>query len=1363
MIRYAPLLLAAGLAAGQMPENLAPTATVSASTQADATKYGAVMATDGRLDTHWASAGKALPQSVTLTWDQPRRFDTVRIDPYAAEQRNLYAAWTALELRAGETVKTVEVDPAHSVYVVRFDAPVESRTLILTITAVEEPKFYVGIDEIGVFLDPEQRIMIPPSLPRAIPRAKLRATRREVHPCVYENPEDIARARKLAAETAWGKEAARNIVNGAEQWLSRSEAEWRKFLPPPGACYAYGFIGSPKNGARWGTWGGARCSWDKPGKVTCPDGQEFPNDQYPDTGGGYHNPDGRVHYMVGSWNAWVTEQWTNAVLQLGLAHALTGDEKYADRAGFFLDLLASIYPESSAGSWDYPSRPPSGRFARPWYQVARVLIHFVRAYDLVFDSASLEKPSLRPELERTFPPGPWLQQREVGTTDRHGVTHPGMTRRENIEQNLIWDGSQYCYEHTFGGALHNGHADYMRGALAGGAVLGIPEMVLNAIEGPYSIRAMIANNCDRDGRYYETSLMYAIHARDLYLTYLGPLKNWRDAAHPEGFDLVSDSRFRSFYRLPWLTLMCAGHSPNFGDTGPDNGQVVAPRKPFERSDYLQAEELYAAAEGPAKDQFAAILRWLAGGDVERLRAQNVSSWNLFHAEPVPDGPAELPAELHRHVFESWFVGQKGMALLRDGEGQDAQAALLRFGPSLNHGDLDDLGLIYYAKGWQTTYEIGYGLGSTHTQVGWGSQTASHTIVTVNEQSQHGPGSGGSLHLFGRLPGLKLVEADSPLSYSSQQVSEYRRTVALLGTGQDQVLVDLFRVTGGRQHDYLVGSQRQEQTVTGVELGEPGQGSLAGDEPSWGTRQGLDGDIIGQPNKPYWNPPPGTGYGFFYEPRRGAGERPWTADWKLGGYGDAHFAVTFLPESGSEAIVAKAPGLYPNNDKASYGIVRRRGEEGLRSAFASVMAPYARPAEPGILSVPQLFERVVEATGEYRVGSGYGGYLFFKGAKPGDHLEVEVELPAAAEYDLTVEALLYVSYGKVQVSLDGRPVGQPLEFRAAEAKSFAEFELGRQTLTAGKHRFRFALAPGSDGVMFGLQGLLIRQQREQSDARPVVTAAERLAVAGDPDGRAVAVHLVRAGRDEYLLSAVGAPRRLAVKTPRGELSWTGGVAYLAYQGDRPVAAGLLGCAALTAPGIELTPATGAYEAKVTAVDVERNTVDVDVELPVKGLAGEAAIFHRPEWSRTSGYRIASIAPQGSGSRISLGEQSMLLGQVRVMAIDGPTRILSDIPHDYTKSVVGGAVTRFFDGKRLVGQQGGETRVTGVQFAQPMPIEVEDAGKLKKDDILYLYDLGPGDGLTIPTSLWAEQREPGWTLTGSVAAKGMLGGKAVSYQP
>ncbi len=1344
-----PSLLTVSLLAA-LPMDLAPSAKASASTSAGG-KYVPPAALDGDLQTRWACAADApLPQTLTLTWPQPQRFDTVQVTGAWVSEPSIYAAWQACEVEAGGQVVASRVDDTSTeAQVLRFTAPVTADSLVIRISAVVEPRTYVGIREVRVYLDPQRQVQLPPSTPHPRPLASLTPKRRAEYPCVYNTPADVARARRNAKETAWGRRVADGVVKSADRWLARSEAEWRRFLPAPGACYAYGFTGSPKSGASWGTWGGARCSWDEPGRVRSGDGLVLPNEQYPDGGTGYRGPDGRVHYFVGSWNAWVTEQWTDAIDQLADAYAVTGDERYADRAACFLDLLASIYPESSAGSWDYPSKPPSGRFARPWYQVARTLVRYVEAYDLIYASGVLDKPSARPALEQTWPAGPRAQQTAVGTADRRGVTRPGLTRRQNIDLNLVLDGGYYCYEHTFSGMLHNGHADYMRGALAAGALLGIPAMVRNAIDSPYSFWAMVANNCDRDGRYYETSLMYSLHARSLYLTFVAPLLNWRDEQYPRGVELLADARFRSYYRLPSLVFRSAGHETNYGDTGPNTGQIRPPSHPFDRGDYAMAEEVYAGTTGAAKEEFAAILRWLGKGHIERLRETSAGRWNLYHSDPIAAGPAALPPDLHRQVFASWFLGQKGMAFLRDGAGGDQQVAFLRWGPSLNHGHLDDLGLIYYAKGWQCTYDIGYGLGSTHTQVGWARQTVSHAMVTVNEHPQSGPGSGGSLHLFARLPGLKLIEADSPLSYGREGVSLYRRTVALVGEGRDQVLVDLFRVAGGRQHDYVIGAQGEQPTVTGVTLGTAGDGSLAAGGESWGRRLGHDGDVIGQPNKPYWNPPPGNGYGFFWAPQRAPAGQPFVVDWPLGGGNDAHFQVHCLPEADSEAIVAKAPGLYRNQPNASYALVRRRGADGLRSTFAAVAAPYARPPEAGVFGPAELAERVLENDAQTILGSGFGpGYLLLKG-QPGQQATFGLEVAEAGDYDVRLDCLLYPSYGRIQLSLDGTRLGQPLNLQAGEAKPLTRFELGRHHLTAGPHRLRVQLV---DRTLAGLQRLSLQRAGTATPvASPVVTAAQRLAVTGDAAAVPAAVRYRRGDADELLLSAIG-EADCRVTTPQGEVRWRGGTAWLSFSGGQLAAVALAGCAGLTAGDVTITPETGAYSGRVTGVDADRNTVDLDVPLTGANLLGEAAIFSRREWNRTSGYHIVAVEPRGQGCRLHFGAQSLLLGQGRVMAITDDHTVVSDIPHDYVRSVVDQHSSGFFTGKRVISSSGAETRLREVAFGQPMPLQVDSVNGLRANDVLRYIDLGPGDQVRIPTTVWARRGADGqWQVQSTVPVR------------
>lgn len=471
------------------PEAVPSPAVVKASSQASPAsgKYAVESAFDGNAATHWASATAALPQSVNAEWGEPVQADTVVITCFAIDLPDLYAAWKRCELRLDNgVVLPYTFEKPTDTAILHFDGPQSFRRAELQVLEVFEPRTYVGLSELTFYRDPDRLLRPPRELRKALARSAMAPSGRPEHPCVYLTPRQVELGRRNAATTAWGAAERTRILSDADTWLGHDEAYWLAFLPEAGACYAYGFTGCPLCGGSFGTWGGARSAWDKPRQVTCTNGHTMPDGDHPDDGTGYQATDGRFHYFIGIWNAWVTEQWTlKAIPSLAYAYALTGDEKYAERAAFFLDALASIYAESTSGSWDYPSSPPSGRFARPWYQVARNLVVFVEAYELVYPSAVLDRPSLRPAIAaRTTGGGPTAQRRAVRTPDAIAVTQPGQARRQNIDRNLMLDGAQYCYEQTFHGGLANGHADYLRGALAVGALLGIEPYVDNALDSP---------------------------------------------------------------------------------------------------------------------------------------------------------------------------------------------------------------------------------------------------------------------------------------------------------------------------------------------------------------------------------------------------------------------------------------------------------------------------------------------------------------------------------------------------------------------------------------------------------------------------------------------------------------------------------------------------------------------------------------------------------------------------------------------------------------------------------------------------------------------------------------------------------------
>ena len=186
------------------------------------------------------------------------------------------------------------------------------------------------------------------------------------HPTVFLTGDDLRLAKTNIARFAWARRTANSIQRQADTWLAKPDDWFRRNTPCAGACFAYGFTGCPICGASWGTWGGAHASFDQPGRVTCSRGHTLPDAAHPDPGTGWVGKDQRIHYFVGSYNAWAVETLTfQAADSLAYAYTLTGDDRYAAKAGLILDALAAIYPSCDKGSWDYPSEPPSGRLEPP--------------------------------------------------------------------------------------------------------------------------------------------------------------------------------------------------------------------------------------------------------------------------------------------------------------------------------------------------------------------------------------------------------------------------------------------------------------------------------------------------------------------------------------------------------------------------------------------------------------------------------------------------------------------------------------------------------------------------------------------------------------------------------------------------------------------------------------------------------------------------------------------------------------------------------------------------------------------------------------------------------------------------------------
>ncbi|NLH15401.1 MAG: DUF2961 domain-containing protein [Phycisphaerae bacterium] len=119
-------------------------------------------------------------------------------------------------------------------------------------------------------------------------------------------------------------------------------------------------------------------------------------------------------------------------------------------------------------------------------------------------------------------------------------------------------------------------------------------------------------------------------------------------------------------------------------------------------------------------------------------------------------------------------------------------------------------------------------------------------------------------------------------------------------------------------------------------------------------------------------------------------------------------------------------------------------------------------------------------------AGFGGenwsgeaHLWWIDAKPGDTLELAVPVKEAGTYTLKANFTKAVDYGIVQLYLDGKKLGEPMDFYNDGVVPTGAMILGTRELTAGEHVFKAEIVGANDkavkSYMFGLDYLLLEKK------------------------------------------------------------------------------------------------------------------------------------------------------------------------------------------------------------------------------------------------------------------------------------------------
>lgn len=787
---------------------------------------------------------------------------------------------------------------------------------------------------------------------------------------LYITAEDILRAREWVAKSDWGRELQRKLLDEASFWASMPDEWYRGLMPQPGAIFSYGETGCPIDGSSWPRFGGGgTADFSRPKTLRCSNGRTIyfddPESPYYDSGKGI-TINGVLYQLQGVWNSYVTNQLAgiggDAILhKLAYAYALTGDEKYANKCIFIMDLLATLSP-TTIGPRDFTTSDTAVQGRLHWYTsiVHRAKMKLMGAYDLVYHVPKMHEPS--PSQE-------------------------GLSIAENIEQNLIKD---YLFEEfdPRGGklkTLHNHEADSVRAMLGAGLVLGNPEWIRWGLEG---LGYFLDNTINRDGMYYETSPGYSEFSRSVFLDMVELAYNYRPETYatssaPEEFPLRQEFPYElNYYDHPGLRnfvfgyrdrIDAGGHRPAYGNsTMPLNQARVGSVDLPTWQAVLRFRE--RSSQPDWKQEFES---WLVQTQ-DDTSAARYDLWALFHSEPLQADSA--PGVTHNpYMGQSNILPAAALSVLRS-EVDHTRAVEMRGGTTLPHGHDDVLGFNLYANGYHLTHDIGYGLSGSPVHLGWGTRSVAHNLVVVNEAAHrngayHQLGPGASITAFHNGGLVDVVEMDAAKHYQPEdQLETYRRSIIQVETAQGPYYVDLFRVNGGQIHDYVFHGRSSEVVYQGLSVApHPTTWTLAGlshpdasyNAPgrSWGERiipgeflkdLGIPGEEVGGR---HWTPPPGNGYGFIHNLRQGQpSSEVWQAVWPANvGMKVRMTSLTAGPAKdgvSDQFYDGLAPDLLGRN-RLRYVIERKRSTDGreLDSMYVHLFEAYS--SNPVVHSAKRL--------------------------------------------------------------------------------------------------------------------------------------------------------------------------------------------------------------------------------------------------------------------------------------------------------------------------------------------------------------------------------------------------------------------------
>ena len=659
--------------------------------------------------------------------------------------------------------------------------------------------------------------------------------------------EEVDRARALCDAEPWAADLRAKAIEAAEPWLQMTDEEIWTFIPEaeqPRALNVNFGVGCPICGKEIFREGG-HYPWDMdrehPFKVVCPVCKtSFPSNDfaayteggrtekldvtepYVDDGFGYVAPDGQRYFFVAHYLFW--QRWRRDVMgmleALGAAYELTGRPEYAHRAGVALGRLREVYPRMDYATQAYHNGEwPAGINGRilDYVWENRTIQTISRAYDRIYPALGGNE-----ELKR------FLAARGISELRTEFEREVLAFMARDIMEGRI-RGNMY-YQPTLAHlAIVMDNHDPAIGPTT-------DEMADWLLRGGGELETILYNGFDRDGIGGESAPGYS-------LTWNENFCNLAELLVKLGVDVTADPRWRNLIRYPQNLLVAGRYTPRIGDCGGTihtPGTLVSPR---------------VLSFGFRHFQDPECAQWL----IMRGGPFGNSLWN----ETLDRAEVEAVAQAHPDLTDrrTRDLGGYGLTIFDSGGDEARRGAWMYYGsPGSWHGHDDRLTIGFSAHGRDFLPEMGYPSHWDRKGEIFTRGMISHYIVLIDHNRCENRKSG-FLDFFAAGSRARVARARAEAIYPGK-AEVYRRTFAMIDSGDQSFLVDRFDVRGGQRHDYhFHGLPFGQMDTVGLDLiSTQTTGTLLGEEVAWASdrsRRSTGYDLLRnvrrfQPSQEAWH-------------------------------------------------------------------------------------------------------------------------------------------------------------------------------------------------------------------------------------------------------------------------------------------------------------------------------------------------------------------------------------------------------------------------------------------------------------------------------------------------------------------------------